>query len=99
MLKKIISYFQKPFETLNNIYISKNAILNNISIFQKLYPEYHIFPVLKSNAYWHWIKEIANILKEKKLEYIIVDSYFEALEIQKINLLKENDLEFKNKKQ
>jgi len=70
---------------LNNIYISKNAILNNFDIFQSMYPNYEIFPVLKSNAYWHWIKEIATILKQRKITYIVVDSYFEALKIQEIN--------------
>lgn len=84
-IKNIFSYFKKPFVTLNNIYISKKAILNNIEIFEKLYPNYHIFPVLKSNAYWHWIKEIATILRDKNIEKIVVDSYFEALEVQKVN--------------
>jgi alanine racemase len=88
ILWKILSLkhkFEKPFQTLNNIYISKNAVLNNFDIFQSMYPNYEIFPVLKSNAYWHWIKEIATILKQRKITYIVVDSYFEALKIQEIN--------------
>ncbi|MFA5917009.1 MAG: alanine racemase [Candidatus Gracilibacteria bacterium] len=88
ILGKILSLkhkFEKPFQTLNNIYISKNAVLNNFDIFQSMYPNYEIFPVLKSNAYGHGIKEIATILKQRKITYIVVDSYFEALKIQEIN--------------
>ncbi len=91
IFKKILSLkhsFEKPFKTLNNIYVSKSAILNNFDIFQSMYPDYEIFPVLKSNAYWHWIKEIAKILKNRKITYIIVDSYFEALKIQEISNVK-----------
>lgn len=76
---------ETPFETLNNIYISKEAILNNFDLYQELNPSCKIMPVLKSNAYWHWIKEVAKILNERKIDYIIVDSYFEALKILEVN--------------
>jgi len=75
-------------KTLNNIYISRENILNNFDIFQKLHPEWDIFPVLKSNAYGHGIREIANILKERKIKYIAVDSYFEALKIWEVSNVK-----------
>jgi len=48
---KVKKILETPFETMNNIYISKDAILNNLEIFQKLNPGWKIFPVLKSNAY------------------------------------------------
>ncbi|EKE27387.1 MAG: hypothetical protein ACD_3C00215G0005 [uncultured bacterium (gcode 4)] len=76
---------EKPFETLNNIYISKENLLHNFDIFQERMPWKAIFPVLKSNAYWHWIKEVASILKARKTPYIVVDSYFEALKIREVN--------------
>lgn len=88
---KILSFkksFENSIKTLNQINISKSAILNNFDIFQKMYPNYSIFPVLKSNAYWHGIKEIGTILRERKLDYIAVDSYFEAIKIQKVNNIK-----------
>jgi alanine racemase len=78
----------KKLKTLNNIYISRENILNNFDIFQKLHPEWDIFPVLKSNAYGHGIREIANILKERKIKYIAVDSYFEALKIWEVSNVK-----------
>lgn len=91
IFSKILNFKKKletPFETLNNIYISKEAILNNIRIFQEINPWNSIFPVLKSNAYWHWIKQVAKILSEIKLDYIVADSYFEALKINEVNRTK-----------
>ncbi|MDD2487657.1 MAG: alanine racemase [Candidatus Gracilibacteria bacterium] len=88
ILSKLLTFkrrLETPFETLNKIYISKEAILNNFDLFQDLNPDYSIFPVLKSNAYGHGIKEIAKILKERKLDYIVVDSYYEALKVREVN--------------
>ncbi len=85
---KLLSFkskFEIPFETLNNIYISKDAILNNYDLFYDLNPWCKIFPVLKANAYWHWIKEIAKILNARKIDYLVVDSYYEALKIKEVS--------------
>lgn len=76
--------FEKPLKVLNNIYISRESILNNFDIFQNIHPTWNIIPVLKSNAYGHGIREIATILKERKLKFIAVDSYFEALKIWEV---------------
>lgn len=87
-ISKLFTYkrfLEKPLETLNTIYISKEAIVNNFKIIQNLYPSYSIFPVLKSNAYWHGIKEVAKILSSIKLNYIVVDSYFEAMKVHEVN--------------
>jgi alanine racemase len=84
---KLLSFkrkFETHFDTLNNIYISKQAVLNNYDLIQKLNPGFTIFPVLKANAYGHGIKEIAKILNERKLDYIAVDSYYEFLQIEKV---------------
>ena len=88
IFKQLLSFKKKletPFETLNKIHISKEAILNNFDLVKELNPDYSIFPVLKSNAYWHWIKEIAKILNERNIDYIVVDSYFEALKVREVN--------------
>lgn len=89
ILKKITDLkkrFETPFETLNHIYISREAILHNFDLFQRLHPEWSVFPVLKSNAYGHGIREIAQILNDRKIEYIVVDSFFEALKVREVNL-------------
>lgn len=82
-LKKI-PLFKRHFSTLNHIYISQKNLENNIKIFQDLDPEMMIFPVLKSNAYGHGIEQIATCLKKYDFPYLAVDSYFEALKIQKV---------------
>lgn len=88
IIEKIKNIFKRKLKTLNNIYISEKTILDNIQILQKINPWFEVFPVLKSNAYWHWIKEIAKILTKVNLKYILVDSYYEALKVSKVNKTK-----------
>lgn len=74
----------KKIDTLNNIFIKKENIISNLNLIKNTSKK-EVFPVLKSNAYWHWLKEIATILKWQNLKYLVVDSYYEALIIQKYN--------------
>lgn len=60
---------------MNVIVLSRSALLSNYRVLQSLHPGDEIFPVLKSNAYGHGIKEIASILKEVSPAYICVDSF------------------------
>jgi alanine racemase len=90
-LSKIFNFsrgFSQKIQTLNHIYILKEAILNNFDTIQALNPGKAVFPVLKSNAYGHGITQIASILKERKLDYIVVDSYYEALKVWEVNPVK-----------
>jgi alanine racemase len=55
-LSKIFNFsrsFSTKIETLNHIYISKQAILANFDLIASLNPGKAVFPVLKSNAYGH----------------------------------------------
>jgi alanine racemase len=52
--------------------------LDNLKVFQDLYKNQLIAPVLKANAYGHGLVELACILDEKSFSFIVVDSYFEA---------------------
>jgi len=88
IFSRFLSFKKKletPFETLNVISVSHEAILHNLRIFQELNPGYAVFPVLKSNAYGHGIVQVATILQDVKLDYIAVDSYFEALQVREVN--------------
>lgn len=90
-LSKIFNFsrsFSTKIETLNHIYISKQEILANFDLIVSLNPGKAVFPVLKSNAYGHGITHIASILKERKLDYIVVDSYYEALKVWEVNPVK-----------
>jgi len=68
---------------MNKIYIHKKNILNNFDYLQSLQKESAIFPVLKSNAYWHWLYQITKILNKTNAPYIVVDSFPEYQIVKK----------------
>ncbi len=80
-LDQIIKNFETRFKTFNHIEISRTNLLHNYDYFQKLNPNTQIWPVLKSNAYGHGLKQVASVLKERQFDYFIVDSFHEALKI------------------
>ena len=63
---------------LNEIQIIRANILANFNYLQSLQPEATIFPVLKSNAYGHGLKEICRILNDSAAKAVVVDSFPEA---------------------
>jgi alanine racemase len=74
--------FPRPrLSTLNLITVNRSSILHNLSYFQNKYPDKHIWPVLKSNAYGHGLTQVVSILKSQTFDYYVVDSYYEALQI------------------
>jgi alanine racemase len=83
-LRQVLGSFQKKFATHNRIEVSKSAILHNVELFERLSGQ-RVIPVLKSNAYGHGIQQVAEALKGKKLPYIAVDGYFEALRIRQVS--------------
>lgn len=75
-LKQILQYFRNtPDRSLNTIRIEKQKIIDNLTYLQSLHPEDALFPVLKSNAYGHGLKQVASILKHTGVDYICVDSF------------------------
>ena len=79
-LKELIKPDIKP---LNYVKISKENILHNFWVLQSHQTQSELFPVLKSNAYGHWLKEISEILKWTKGKYICVDSFPEYQIVKK----------------
>lgn len=61
--------------SLNTITIKRSALRSNLTFLQSLQPDNTIFPVLKSNAYGHGLKEVSMILKDTNVPYICVDSF------------------------
>lgn len=80
-----VKKLEKTFEVYNELTISEVALLNNYDVYKKLTNKMHIFPVLKSNAYGHGIKQVTEILKKRSFPYIAVDGYFERLAIKDIS--------------
>jgi alanine racemase len=84
-VSSVIHAFEHQFKTYNLIEISKSALLANYDLVQKNNPDCSIWPVLKANAYGHGIKLVATALKKRSFPYIVVDSYYEALQIREVS--------------
>lgn len=83
MFQWIRNIWRKRLRTLNTITVHKSHILHNLWYLQGLHPHADIFPVIKSNAYGHGIKEVLRALKRVNLPYIVVDSIPEYQIIRK----------------
>lgn len=80
----LLRKFEKEFATHNLIEVSRSALLHNLDVFADLSGK-QVIPVLKANAYGHGIELVAAALKGRKLPYIAVDGYFEALRIRELS--------------
>lgn len=74
-IRKIV---KAKYQTLNTVEIIKNNLLQNIEYLYSLQKQAEIFPVLKSNAYGHGLKEVCQILNSSKVKMVAVDSFPEA---------------------
>jgi len=69
----------KPkYETLNKIEIDAKKIIANFNYLKDRQGSAAIFPVLKSNAYGHGLKEMCQIVNCTSAPLVIVDSFPEA---------------------
>ncbi len=71
------------YTPLIRIEISKEALLHNLNQFKRISPTTKIAPVLKSNAYGHGLLQVAEIMDEEDVPFLVVDSYFEALTLRR----------------
>lgn len=76
----------KKMHVLNVVELDSRALHKNYDYYTKKHPESKVCPVLKSNAYGHGLKEIARLCDRFSAPYIVVDSYYEALELKKIGI-------------
>lgn len=72
---------------MNTIWLRKKILLQNLEYLQSLQPQAAIFPVLKSNAYGHGLKHIAQIFAKTNVPYLTVDSYPEYVVVKKYSHL------------
>ena len=80
----LLRKLEKTYATHNCIEVSRAAILHNLDLFTDL-ANMPAIPVLKGNAYGHGVALVAQALKGRKLPYIAVDSYFEALRVREVS--------------
>ena len=72
----------RRYETLNRIDLNRESALYNVELIQAEHPGSGIIPVLKSNAYGHGLREMAEILNGADCLFLAVDGYFEAGKIR-----------------
>jgi alanine racemase len=81
---RLLQRFEKKFITHNRIEVSRSALLHNLELFESLSGD-QVIPVLKGNAYGHGTAIVARALRGRKLPYIAVDGYFEALRVREVS--------------
>lgn len=75
MFSWIKNLFSPRLYPMNIVHVHKKNILRNMEYLQSLQPNSFLFPVLKSNAYGHGIKQMMKILSKIEVPYVVVDSY------------------------
>ncbi len=83
-INTLLGKLEREYVTHNRIEVSESAILHNLDLFEKISDKPAI-PVLKGNAYGHGITLVARALKGRRLPYIAVDGYFEAVRIREVS--------------
>ncbi len=78
MLDFIKKTIKAKYETLNSIEIIRDNLIHNINYLYSKQEQAEMFPVLKSNAYGHGLKEVCKILNKTKVKMLAVDSFPEA---------------------
>ena len=75
--------FSPRVKPMNIIWLRKKVLLQNLEYLQSIQPQAAIFPVLKSNAYGHGLKQVTKMLSRTDVSYIAVDSYPEYMIVKK----------------
>lgn len=75
MWNRLKQKLKPDVKPLNTIEISKSNILHNMREIAQCQPNWHLFPVLKSNAYGHGILQMLEIFKGSDFPYLAVDSF------------------------
>lgn len=83
MSHRLKNLFKPNVDPINKIYIRKKNILYNYDYLKSLQPNASLFPVLKSNAYWHGLELMTKILDKTDAEYLVVDSFPEYQIVKK----------------
>jgi alanine racemase len=78
MINYLRQFLKPKYETLNIIEIEAKKIIANFNYLKKRQGSAEIFPVLKSNAYGHGLKEMCLIMNKTSAPMVAVDSFPEA---------------------
>lgn len=83
-INTILRRLERTYATHNRIEVSRSALLHNLDLFRRT-SGLSVIPVLKGNAYGHGTALVARALRGRKLPYVAVDGYFEALRIREVS--------------
>lgn len=78
MINLLRQLIKPRYDSLNRIELIADNLIFNYNFLQSLKPQAQIWPVLKSNAYGHGLKEVCQILNRSQARMVIVDSFPEA---------------------
>lgn len=78
MINFLRKLLKPKYDTLNTIKIDAGKIIANFEYLKERQGSAELFPVLKSNAYGHGLKEICLILNQTSAPLVAVDSFPEA---------------------
>ncbi len=78
MINYLRQFLKPKYETLNVIEIDAKKIIANFNYLKDRQGSAEIFPVLKSNAYGHGLKEMCLIINKTSAPMVAVDSFPEA---------------------
>ncbi len=82
----MLKLFSKRYHHLNKVLISADRIKANHQAFVEYHPDKKVCHVLKSNAYGHGLKTVAELFDSFGSPFLVVDSLFEAYELQKLKV-------------
>ncbi len=78
---------RKTYQVLNEITISREALVSNYQYFTQLNPQAQVATVLKANAYGHGLEGVARVVDtDLSAPFICVDSLYEAYELSKLGI-------------
>ena len=75
---------KNSYRPLNRVELRATAMVDNLDVVRAQHPGFEIMPVLKSNAYGHGLPKVAEILNRTRCRFLVVDGYFEAMQIRDI---------------
>ncbi len=78
MINTIRKILKPKYQPLNTVEVLKDNLIHNLKYLHSLQKQSEIFPVLKSNAYGHGLKEVCKILNKTEVRMVVVDSFPEA---------------------
>jgi len=83
MIDTLKNIFRPNYKSINRIEIDTKKLYKNFHYLQSLQKEATLFPVLKSNAYGHGLKQMAQIIDKLATPFVCVDSFVEYQHIKK----------------